>query len=620
MRDHAGRHEAAFQPAPAPRPAPRGPGLLELQRSAGNRAVAALVQRDDAATTEDGPAGPGPVPPGADVLVPRLLPGLLHEVPDLASILRLPPLVRPTEPPWAPSGPQPAQGEDTSPRPGSAGDALAALAAVPAINHALDSAKARLLRDWRDLGSGGRALVIAQGALVAAPLLAQPDVRAMLDGLEIPVGGGAGSPWLQNLSVVLHTRGGAVGVGLQLDIAGLLRDRGAARPAPVRAVQPVVQRDEGDAPVRRPPLVLVELDALAHLGRPRQVPVPSGMSGRSAWAIEVTIEQAIRLAALGNTTLPARDGGPPVRSVTVVYTNDGRGPFPNIGGGADQEMTASVQVRLDFANEGEGWTSGGYNLEIWTPTKGGPARPIPGYEPGMYPGLPGPDAGGYRGLVYADFAYRLSGTGRGELTLLTRMGANSTALGEEIQSNWVHRPLDIALFDWKQEPTEPYAALGLRARTIHDLVRDDSATDSDLRLRLTLSTHALAGTHDTEAGGSATLSLRSGFVRIGRSPQVAAELRFGVDGRGIARYNDQGGERVGLEAAVSNEVRVHLRDVDLPWLPAFDAIVFAGARSQQSTLPEGRTVPGEDRPGATGAWLGPGSKTQGHLGIEIPIR
>jgi hypothetical protein len=88
----------------------------------------------------------------------------------------------------------------------------------------------------------------------------------------------------------------------------------------------------------------------------------------------------------------------------------------------------------------------------------------------------------------------------------------------------------------------------------------------------------------------------------------------------VVRYNDQVAARAGLEAAISNEIRVHLRDVDLPWVPPFDAILFAGGRSQQSTLPESRTSPGEDRPGGTGAWFGPGSKTQGSVGIEIPLR
>jgi hypothetical protein len=376
---------------------------------------------------------------------------------------------------------------------------------------------------------------------------------------------------------------------------------------------------------RAPSPALLQLDLLARAGTPVRVPTPEGLAGKQAWAVTVSVEQAVRLAQLGGVALPKSqlsggEGRPPIESVTLIYTNDGAGPFPNIGGGADQELTASVHVRFNFANEGRGWSSAGYNFEIWTPLKGGPPTPLPGYEPGRYPGQPGPESGGYKGLVYADFAYRISGSGKRDLTLLTKLGANSTWLGEEVQSNWVHRPLEIALFDWKHEPTEPYGALGLRARTVLDLIEDKSVTDAEFQLRLTLSSQALGGTHDVEAGGAASLSLRSGFVRLGGPARGALELRFGADGRGLARYNDQGGARAGLEAGISNEVRVHLRDVDLPWLPPFDATLFAGGRSQQSTLPEGRAPAGEDRPGATGAWFGPGSKTQGWIGVEIPLR
>ncbi|HEU4422002.1 MAG TPA: hypothetical protein VFR67_05605 [Pilimelia sp.] len=393
------------------------------------------------------------------------------------------------------------------------------------------------------------------------------------------------------------------------------------------ATAALIQRQPDPAPPPASPGLLaspalLHLDRLARAGRPTPVPVPAGLPGARAWAVPVTLDGAQRLAGLAGVALPAEQvtgpQAPKVASVTAIYTNDGAGPFPNIGGGADHELTAGAHLRFDFANAGPGWASGGYNLEIWTPQKGGPASPLPGYAPGRYPGQPGPETGGYKGLFYADFAYRVTGTSSRELTLLTKLGANSTWLGEQVQSNLVHRPLGIALFDWKHEPTEAYGALGLRARTLLDLIDSGSVSDAEFRIRLTLSSHAMGGTHDAEAGGSAMLSVRSGFVRLGGLARAGVEFRFGADGRGLARYNDQGGTRAGLEAGVSNEIRIHLREADVPWLPEFS--IFAGGRAHRSTLPESGASAGEDRPSATGATLGPGSKAQGWIGVEIPLR
>jgi hypothetical protein len=616
------RHVRAGERSGARRaPTVRQGALLPLQRSVGNRAVTALVQRQDETRA---PRRPENAPPNLDPTSLPLEPLLLRmfdDIPNLSTLLRLGSLERPAGPPWQDKLSQPRPGEEHPARPGSAGDLAAAVAGMPEVDMALESAKAAALRDWRGLSAGEKWLVGATGAVIAAPLLTQGDIRTALDGLTVPKPA-SGSPWVDNVDIVLHTRGNGVGVGLQIDLAGLLRSRGGGGVlgGSVARTAGVVQRDAADAPKHEPSLAAAELSRLARATTPTKVPMPVGMHGRQAWAIDVQVDAAARLLYLAGGTPPRTEGRPEVHSVTVIYTNDGRGPFPNIGGGADQEMTASVHVRFNFSNEKTGWTAAGYNFEIWTPLKGGSPVPLPGDAPGVYPGQPGPETGGYKGLVYADFAYRISGTGARDLTVLTKLGANSTWLGDQAQSNWVHEPLGIAKFDWKQEPTEPYAALGLRAQSILDLVADESVTDSEFRMRLTLSSQASAGTHDVEAGGGATLSMRSGLIRLGGLGRAAVELRFGADGRGLARYNDQGGLRAGLEVGVSNEVRLHLRDVDLPWVPEFDAMVFAGGRSQQSTLPEGRAPAGEDRPGATGAWLGPGSKTQGWIGVEIPLR
>ncbi|WP_322755333.1 hypothetical protein [Frankia sp. Cas3] len=578
-----------------------------------------------------------------DLFPEALLLPLLDEIPNFSVLLRLGPLKAATGPSWLQGNQQSGLGKEPVARPGTGGDLRDAIARIPGVDVVLDSAKAALLRDWRRLSSDQKAFVVVNGIAIFAPILADEDIRSALDGAVVPKPQ-LGSPWLDNIDIVLHTRGGGLGVGLQVDIAGLLRSKDAGGvlsrslaggPGPPRSsadpmrespVSPagtlpvVVPAGSGTVPRHEPLAALAQLDRLARADTPRKVPMPEGMMGKQAWEITASAEQAFHLADLADTTLSGSQVIPSVESVTIIYTNDGRGPFPNIGGGADQELTVSAHVRVNFVNTGRGWVSGGYNLEIWTPLKGGPPKRLLGYGPGLYPGQPGPGTGGYKGLVYADFDYRIAGNGTRNITLLTRLGVNSTWLGEEIQSNWVHRSLGIALFDWKQEPTEPYASLGLRARTMLDLIEDRSLSDAEFRLRLTLSSQAVGGTHDTEVGGTATLSVRSGFVHLVGPMRAAFEFRIGADGRGIVRYNDQGGVRAGVEAGVSTEVGIHLRDVNLPWLPVFDATLFAGSRSQQSTLPEGRAPAGEDRPGVTGAWLGPGSKTQGRIGVEIPLR
>jgi hypothetical protein len=379
-----------------------------------------------------------------------------------------------------------------------------------------------------------------------------------------------------------------------------------AAPAPTVRRQPA-DALPADAPLRTEvPPALRALDALARSRDRRSVPVPEGMTGSHASAIEATLEEATNLARLAGHQLHL-EIAPAVKSTTIIYTNDGSG-FPNVGGGSDQGLTASVHIRVNYDNDGIGWTSAGLNFEIWTPVKGGPPVPLPGYAPGVYPGGQGRDSGGFKAPGYADFEYRVSRNGPGELLLLSQLGANSTVAGDWAQSDLVHKPGNLPLHRWTHEPLEPFAAFGVKARTLLDLVEDTSLDQARLRLRLTLTGQGSVGTHGSEAGGAAMLTVRSCYVRL-LGTGGALEVRVGADGRGLARYNDQRPERVGAEVALTSEVLVHLGPVS----------VSMGARSLQSTLPEDRPPPGEDRAGWAGAWLGPGSKTQGWLTLSLPL-
>ena len=132
-----------------------------------------------------------------------------------------------------------------------------------------------------------------------------------------------------------------------------------------------------------------------------------------------------------------------------------------------------------------------------------------------------------------------------------------------------------------------------------------------------MSAEAAAGTHDAHAGGAATLSIRSGYLRLGRA-RGSLEFRIGADGRGQVRYNDQGATRAGLEAGLSNEFRLNLQDVPIPTRLGRTDTTSCRGRSQQSTLPEG--AGGGGREGSP-VWhrrvAGTGSKAQGYLGIEF---
>ncbi len=122
----------------------------------------------------------------------------------------------PEERPLVPAGP----GPDT-PRPGSPGDVVNAIMAVPAVDNAvsrlrLDAAD-RIRRDWRSLSGGERAAVIVTSVLISGAAIggvaSNPQAREFalqqLDGKEVSV------PGVQGLSVQFN-RPDANNVGFML--------------------------------------------------------------------------------------------------------------------------------------------------------------------------------------------------------------------------------------------------------------------------------------------------------------------------------------------------------------------------------------------------------------------
>ena len=243
------------EPARAPGSPPLSPGaaaVLRLQQTAGNAAVTALVQRQEAGggVSLGGTRRSGPSPLGGEGL--HLDPAIeaemrrielerrfreLLEPGSIRSALRTahrPRLRPPARPAWLPPpggtpAPEPeplvprGAGPET-PRAASPGDLLGAVMAVPAVDGALTrlrtQATDRLASDWRGLSGGGKAAVVTSlvtiggGALAGA--LASPDSRdfllEQLNGRDLPV------PGIEGLSVQFSTQRDNVGVMFTFDV------------------------------------------------------------------------------------------------------------------------------------------------------------------------------------------------------------------------------------------------------------------------------------------------------------------------------------------------------------------------------------------------------------------
>lgn len=298
--------------------------LLARQRGQGNASVqrARIVPRDRAHLRRaDGEGEPAALPE-----VPRLelpMPSLLRPQPEPFAHIRLevPPLILraveeqlnpdnvrrallqlslggPTAP--APSGAVPTPGEavppaaqvpagpgPAEPRAATPGDLLRALAAVPAVEAALnrmrDLALARLRSDWRRLSTGERAALVGTAALVAggalAGVLSQPGSRAtalqQLAGRSLPV------PGVPGFRVQLNLRGENWLVGFHLDLGALLPPGlgfGPSSPVPISPA-PALQRDSDlPAPDRLPEEVVQELEREMGHGRPLEPQVAAELS------------------------------------------------------------------------------------------------------------------------------------------------------------------------------------------------------------------------------------------------------------------------------------------------------------------------------------------------------
>ena len=197
VQAHARERPSASEqePARAPDSPPLSPGaaaVLRLQQTAGNAAVTALVQRQEAGggvslggTRRSGPSllgGEGlHLDPAIEAEMRRielerrfrelLEPGSIRSALRTAHRPRLRPPARPAwlPPPGGTPAPEPeplvprGAGPET-PRAASPGDLLGAVMAVPAVDGALTrlrtQATDRLASDWRGLSGGGKAAVV----------------------------------------------------------------------------------------------------------------------------------------------------------------------------------------------------------------------------------------------------------------------------------------------------------------------------------------------------------------------------------------------------------------------------------------------------------------------------
>lgn len=214
-------------------------GLRALQSLAGNAAVQRLmVQRQDEATDGDAAGAPSPEALSAvfrpDDIVAAMA-GMGEGAGDLApdqdpqgqdsdataqalSVQRDPP------PPGGPGLPA----DTAPPKAGSAGDVLAALAAVPQFKPALEALKKKMLADWQAFLNGtttsekvvtfGVAGVIVAGAVAGAASNAQSRKAGidLFNGVKIPVPipGLGGALTVTPITSKGAVNGGTVGVDL----------------------------------------------------------------------------------------------------------------------------------------------------------------------------------------------------------------------------------------------------------------------------------------------------------------------------------------------------------------------------------------------------------------------
>lgn len=144
----------------------------------------------------------------------------------------LPGLQFPTMPPSTPAPIVPRGAGPATPRAGSVGDVLSALAAVPAvkagINRLRDTATHQLRQGWQSLSTGGRAVTIGVSALIAGSTLAgilgndssRQFALHFIQGKHIPV------PFVPGLSVQVNPIGPNQSVMLHLDLSSLARRLG----------------------------------------------------------------------------------------------------------------------------------------------------------------------------------------------------------------------------------------------------------------------------------------------------------------------------------------------------------------------------------------------------------
>jgi hypothetical protein len=334
-------HRDSAQRPPDPRTAPAPPrrpeaseadtspaGLVtQLQRLAGNRAVAQLMQR---------PA-PRPAPKPAPMPVQRdgfgwkppqsESPYQLHLDPEIEAQIRaiqamqtmvapttvqeglhevnlnLPPMPVPTGPQAPPIGPAPAPPASrpaaapgtglTGPRAGTGGDIWQAVLSEPALGPAIqglgDQAATRAKSEWGQLSTGGTVAVVTNSVLIGGGALtgalATPDARQWLAGVladkVIPV------PKVPGLGVQLNLAGDNIIVGLHLDVGKILPAALGFGPAvettPLGAPpNPYagVQRQAADAPVQRHAAAAPVQRGLVV----QRDPIPGGVGGATSSA------------------------------------------------------------------------------------------------------------------------------------------------------------------------------------------------------------------------------------------------------------------------------------------------------------------------------------------------
>ncbi|HST80367.1 MAG TPA: hypothetical protein VLL08_01360 [Kineosporiaceae bacterium] len=367
LRD--GPEEAgARRPRDSHRPegTPDGSALIEnLQRRAGNRAVAGLLAQPAAPVQRD-PSGPWS-PPGKGQesqyrlhLDPQIeaqirainamnaLSAPEHVLDGLLN-LNLPPMPLPTGPlappspapastPTAPRSPAPGTGL-MGPRAGTGGDIWKAVLAEPALGPAIvalgDQAAARAKMEFDQL-STGTAVAVVSGSIVVGGaaitgLLANQDVRqwitATLNDKIIPV------PKVPGLGVQLNLSGETMIVGLHLDVGKILP--AALGFGPASQTTPLGAPPGAEPPIQRQAVAEPVPVPVPHCEHPpggavlQRDPLPGGIAGQTSAATG----GAIGLQSIeGSFVLPAGkilSGG----AARVVKTTD--------------SSTISVQIRSD---------------------------------------------------------------------------------------------------------------------------------------------------------------------------------------------------------------------------------------------------------------------------------